>query len=258
LAASVTIEARVLSLVGDVLGLLDLGEFRAGLLDALPRAVPADWVSLNEVGPDPQTTLALVEPPAPRRLHDVFALHAHENPILRWYQETGDGRAIRFSDVIAQKDLHALDLYRKLYREMNVEYQIAFTLPSTAERLLAIALSRGQDDFTDQERDLLNLARPHLIQGYRNALLYSSQRDSGPRGTPTDQIQSLQALGLTTREAQVLRLASMGRSDRDIAPELQISYRTVQKHLQNCYRKLGVGDRSEAAGIAWLSMDPPA
>jgi DNA-binding CsgD family transcriptional regulator len=256
----VTLEARVLSLVGDVLGLLDIGEFRAGLLEALPRAVPADWVSLNEVGPDPQTTLALVVPSAPRRLHDVFALHAHENPILRWYQRTGDGRAIRFSDVITQEDLHALDLYRKLYREMNVEHQIAFTLPSTAKRLLAIALSRGQDDFTDQERDLLNLARPHLIQGYRNALLYSGQGGPGPRRTPSDQaqIQCLQTLGLTTREAQVLRLASRGRSDRDIAPELQISYRTVQKHLQNCYRKLGVGDRSAAAGVAWLSMDTPA
>jgi DNA-binding CsgD family transcriptional regulator len=253
-----TPEARVLGLVGDVLGLLEIGEFRAGLLEALPRVVPADWVSINEVAPDPQGTVALIEPPAPQRLHAAFARHAHQNPILRWYQRTGDGRATRFSDVGTREELHALDLYRELYREMNVEHQIAFTLPSTAERLLAVALSRGQSDFTDQERDLLNLARPHLIQGYRNALLYSGRRDAGWGGRPSfgpPLLQSLMALGLTGREAQVLRLASMGRSDRDIAPALQISHRTVQKHLQNCYRKLGVRDRSEAAGVVWDPMD---
>ncbi|MEA2471352.1 MAG: hypothetical protein QOE38_2351, partial [Thermoleophilaceae bacterium] len=35
----------LLELVGEVVGLLDIHEFRSGLLDALRRAVPVDWIS---------------------------------------------------------------------------------------------------------------------------------------------------------------------------------------------------------------------
>ena len=48
-----TVHARVLDLVGDVSAFLELDEFRDGMLLALLAAVPCDWVSLNQVGPDP-------------------------------------------------------------------------------------------------------------------------------------------------------------------------------------------------------------
>jgi DNA-directed RNA polymerase specialized sigma24 family protein len=46
-------------------------------------------------------------------------------------------------------------------------------------------------------------------------------------------------------------LVPRGRSNRDTAAILGISPRTVQKHLENCFRKLGVSDRSAAAELAW-------
>ncbi len=59
------------------------------------------------------------------------------------------------------------------------------------------------------------------------------------------------AEGLTKREAQVLRLIALGRSNADAATQLGLSDRTVQKHLENAFPKLGVATRSEAAGRAW-------
>ena len=163
---------------------------------------------------------------------------------------TRDGRALRFSDLVTRRELHRLELYRKVYLPLGVEYQIAFTLPSAAQRVLGIALSRGDRDFTAIERDLLNLARPYLIQAYRNALAHTElARGAGRQIVVAD----LLALGLTERQSQVLRLVAMGRSDHDAAGELGIGVRTVQKHLEHCYRTLGVGDRSQAARLAWAA-----
>lgn len=54
-------------------------------------------------------------------------------------------------------------------------------------------------------------------------------------------------LGLTRREAQVLALAAHGLTDAEIAGELFLSPRTVAKHLEHAYAKLGVGTRYAAA-----------
>ena len=50
------------------------------------------------------------------------------------------------------------------------ELQMAFSLPSAPDRIIGVALSRADPDFTDAERDLLNRARPLLIQAFRAAV----------------------------------------------------------------------------------------
>ena len=59
-----------------------------------------------------------------------------------------------------------------------------------------------------------------------------------------------QRLGLTTREAEVLLWLGRGKTNRDIAEILSLSPRTVNKHLELIYAKIGVENRSSAAGIA--------
>lgn len=50
---------------------------------------------------------------------------------------------------------------------------------------------------------------------------------------------------LTSREKQVFRYVSDGKSSSEIATILGVSCRTVEKHVQNIYSKMGVHDRSE-------------
>jgi DNA-binding CsgD family transcriptional regulator len=231
-----------------VIGLLDLEELCQGMLRTLREAVPAEWCALNELPADLPHTISLTEPEVPRELHVAFARYALQNPLAAYYLGTMDGRAMRFSDLLTRRELHKLDLYHEVYRPLGVEYQIAFTLPSSAHQVLGIALSRGKRDFTVTERDLLNLARPYLIQAYRNALAHTAlARGAGRQIVVSD----LLALGLTRRQAEVLRLVAMGRSDQDAAAALGITVRTAQKHLEHCYRTLAVNDRSQAAQLAW-------
>jgi ATP/maltotriose-dependent transcriptional regulator MalT len=59
--------------------------------------------------------------------------------------------------------------------------------------------------------------------------------------------RALRSDGLSTREAQVLELVAGGRTNKEIAAELVVSVHTVERHLQNAYRKIGVRNRSDAA-----------
>jgi hypothetical protein len=55
-------DARVLEIVEDVIGIGDLDEFRLSLLRSLMRVVPSDWASLNDLGPNPDDVAVLVIP----------------------------------------------------------------------------------------------------------------------------------------------------------------------------------------------------
>jgi HD-GYP domain-containing protein (c-di-GMP phosphodiesterase class II) len=68
--------------------------------------------------------------------------------------------------------------------------------------------------------------------------------------------------GLTPREAEVLVRLGQGRSNPEIAAELQVSRKTVSTHLEHIYAKLGVNTRTEAAlfamrhGLIEIAGDP--
>ncbi|HEX7823167.1 MAG TPA: DNA-binding response regulator [Sphingobium sp.] len=59
-----------------------------------------------------------------------------------------------------------------------------------------------------------------------------------------------QELGLTPREADVLLWTARGKSNKDMSEILNISARTVNKHLDHIFIKLGVENRASAAAVA--------
>src|SRR6185312_2222421 len=124
------LDARLLDLIGDVCGLLDIDELRHGLLDALHRTLPSEYISLNDIGPGPREVVVLMSPEATPELVEAWVRNAHQNPLLQRYQRTQDGRAMRFSDVCSAEELHGLSLYREVYEPLGVEHQMAFTLPA--------------------------------------------------------------------------------------------------------------------------------
>lgn len=57
-------------------------------------------------------------------------------------------------------------------------------------------------------------------------------------------------MGLTSREVEVLRLVVSGKTNQEIGIALGISEKTVEKHLEGVFSKLGVASRVEAAVVA--------
>ena len=81
--------------------------------------------------------------------------------------------------------------------------------------------------------------------------LYRLREVADPEAVQLAQtLQLQQALALTAREAEVLLWISRGKANRDISEILSISPRTVNKHLEQVFEKLGVENRASAAARA--------
>jgi DNA-binding CsgD family transcriptional regulator/GAF domain-containing protein len=161
----------VLDLVGEANDAEDLAAFRAGVMPALRRLLPADFVAYNELVDGGVPVATICDPVAPEEQLTSWARYAAQNPLYQRFVRTRDGRAYSFSDVIARRDLEALELYREVFVPMGLRDQVAFALPAPKHLVIAIAISRGGPEFTQRDRDVLDLARPHLVQAYRNAEL---------------------------------------------------------------------------------------
>lgn len=160
-----------LSFLREIYADLDLENFAAHVVSALPKVVPSEWTSYNEVNPQSQTVTYIMEPvpsdsPESER---AFERHVHEHPLVRHYQRTRDGKAVKISDFLTQSEFHRLGLYNEFFRELEVERQMAITLPAPAPLVIGIAVNRSGKDFSERDRLLFNLLRPHLIQAYHNA-----------------------------------------------------------------------------------------
>jgi DNA-binding NarL/FixJ family response regulator len=84
----------------------------------------------------------------------------------------------------------------------------------------------------------------------RRARLRPIEAEPSP-AQDTDAVpDELEQLGLTAREAEVLRLVADGLSNSQIAERLFISRKTASVHVSNILSKLGVSTRVEAAALA--------
>ena len=328
--------------------------FRRHLMEGLPRLVPSSMISYNDISAD-GAPLLLLDPPdamTPERVSDFLRL-ADQNPLIAHYMRTADPRPMKISDLIDRRAFRRTELYRTVYRPMGVEYQMAFTLPSAPGAIVGVALNRDRADFTERDRRVLELVRPHLAQARRDAatretarllstvleralgdegraalavgpdggVAFASggafallerylppppspglvpeavaewrrpERDRGlmpssdmvvdgpagrllarllpaPERTGYDVIlleehrvghepAALAALGLSARQAEVLSLVARGRTNAEIAALLHLSPRTVQKHLEHVYDRLGVRSRAAATARAVAAARSP-
>ena len=163
--------------IREMYALRDLQEFQTYIVSALPRVVPADYISYNEANPRARRNTYMSRPRVPAEYEPAFLKHMGEHPIIAHYQETHNGEALRISDLVPRRGFHRLALYNEFFRPLRTEYQMAFTLPAAAPLVVGVALSRSRIDFSDGERRLLDLLRPHLVQAYRNAEAVTRMRE---------------------------------------------------------------------------------
>ncbi len=166
----------LLELLGEAHHAEDLAGFRTALLDVLPRIIPAAYTSYNEVGADGTPLVAMVTPEVSERILRRWARYGHQNPLVQHHLATRDPRAHRLSDVIAMSEFRERELYHEVFVPLGVEHQLAVTLPAPPRLLIGLVFADA-DDFTDTQRQLLDLARPHLIQAHANAALRERLHD---------------------------------------------------------------------------------
>ena len=121
--------------------------------------------------------------------------------------------------------------------------------PAAADGRLPDAVYATLSTQTDQ---VLTTAAGHLLSvrnmgkvGIGETMLLLEQ--SAANGAPPSR---LSVAALTPRETEVLSWLAKGKTNRDIGDILGMSHRTVNKHLEHIFEKLGVETRAAAAALA--------
>lgn len=169
----------VVEVISAVAAVDDPGSFGPVAMEALAGVVRFDSISYNEVDTETGRAFFFSDPPYdPANGADLegFPRLIRQNPILRHQEATDDGSACRLSDFVTLDELHELDLYRRIYGPLGVEYQVAFALATKRPLVIAFALNRYDTDFDDHDVAVLDALRPHLIQAYRNAQAVAALR----------------------------------------------------------------------------------
>jgi DNA-binding CsgD family transcriptional regulator len=196
-------------------------------------------------------------------LAESFARHMDENPCIAYFRRTGDGRATKLSDFLTQRELRGLGYYDEYLRRVGLEHRMSVVLPNGPGSVAALALGRSSRDFSERDRLLLDLLRPHLAQAHDNALALERLREASAcpdPDTPGETLisrESLRLLGLTEREADILQAIARGKTNKQVAASMYVSPFTVKTHLQRVYRKLGVRRRTEAVARALQPHELP-
>jgi DNA-binding CsgD family transcriptional regulator len=149
----------------------------------------------------------------------------------------GDLRSIvKLADFYSSRQWHSTGMYSDICRPWGWEHDLMLTLPAAPSpvsgpgRTLRLFFFRGPGaDFSEHDRALLVLLRPHLHQAYL---------DAERRRHPVPQ--------LTPRQNDLLHLLAAGHTNAQIARRLGISEGTVRTHLENIYERLHVSSRTAA------------
>ena len=148
--------------------------------------------------------------------------------------------------VVGRPEFQRSALYGNDHRCIRLEYAMAMPLFSDQCALVSVVLNRHGHDFSERDRERLELVRPHLAFLYRHARK-GVATPSGESALPSPVTASVVSPpGLTLREGEVMTWLACGKTDAEIAALLSISPRTVQKHLEHIYVKLGVETRTAA------------
>jgi DNA-binding CsgD family transcriptional regulator len=128
--------------------------------------VPCDLVETFEVDRVRRRDLPLTGP-QDERWWEI----AHQHPICNYVEETGDFRALTLSDFLTRAELHRLELYDERMRPYGLEYSIMLALPSPPWHERGFHLYRSRRDFSNRDREVLDLLSPHLVRVFRSVEL---------------------------------------------------------------------------------------
>lgn len=155
---------------------LDLDAFPRETIAALRQVVRCPFGSYNDIDPEAARITYVVEPAealVPSVDLDVRQ-YLREQPVISNHARTGDGSPRMLSDFMTRRQFRRTTIYNENYRRSGVEYQMTFMLDGVrgqSSSNIAIALDRDRSgpDFSEREREVVSLLRPHIMTAYQNA-----------------------------------------------------------------------------------------
>jgi DNA-binding NarL/FixJ family response regulator len=142
---------------------------------------------------------------------------------------------VRRSDLHSDPEFRRLPTFEAVFAPLKARRQLVVGVQPDAHRRVAVVFNRAAPDFAQHDVAVAEALRPRIGRALARF------GGAGPRRGK-----------VSPREADVLDLLCHGLTDRQIGTRLGISPRTVDKHLEHAYVKLGVRCRVQAA-TRWTS-----
>ena len=234
-----------MDLHGDVVSLVDSLTSTVGdglayplISDFIAKILPGDDVMWTDIRFDNSPTRAYRrssgdDPLLARALTD----HGLQLPALQSYLTSSDLSPRRVSDICSESAWTGLRAYDETFAGTGERYQLSIVLkvqPPTRGR--GWVVTRTLRDFTNAEVEIAERLHPLLV-----AVDHLTRSGEPSVGNGYD---------LTSRETQILHHLAKGATAARIGRELGLSDRTVGKHLEHIYAKLGCHDRLVAVDRA--------
>jgi DNA-binding CsgD family transcriptional regulator len=230
----------------------DCDAFVARALDTLPALVPSDLTTLSlcDLRRGTRTVFARKGEAISDAARESFDRHFRNHPLVRFHGSHPRGPTQRISDCPVGEAFRNSALYADYYNNIGIRYVMALPLRIDESNVVSIVFNRSASDFQDNERALLEGVRPVLAALYRERLKRTRDRGALSAG-------HLEALPLTRTEREVLALLAAGKTNAEIGALLGNSARTVQKHVEHIFQKLGVETRTAAVVRALTAAGSP-
>lgn len=123
--------------------------------EMVPSEGRIEWTAVPDQGPK-------LEEFAP-----IFEKLMRQNPLVRHFEDTGDTRAMMWSDFVSLEQLQETPLFQEMFRPLGIASQMAVTLPTPPGIVVGFAINSDRNGFEDRDRTILNALRPHLAHAYR-------------------------------------------------------------------------------------------
>lgn len=172
---------------------------------------------------------------------DPLNLRAYEryyqfhDPITQQMQRFQVG--VRATDVLPHEELRKTEFFNDFLNKDGLYWGVNLYAWHQGRNLgdMRIWRDKRRENFSQDDLRLLDMLQPAFVTALARAQKPSSNEAPG---------MNLLSQRLTQREQDTARLVMLGMADKEIARELNISTTTVRTHLDNAFRKIGVGSRA--------------
>ncbi|MCA9467712.1 MAG: helix-turn-helix transcriptional regulator [Nitrospira sp.] len=153
----------------------DLETFQKNVVKAAARLFPADLTVFNDHDLQTHQVHYRLYPhafPALPEAPDIlrWGLAHNDIPMYPFWKKIGEGRAVRFSDLVPKSQQSRWAFFHEFYLPHHIPYGIVMMVSVLGSWHLSLSFHRTDTDFSPHQRDLINLLRPHLSQALHNAL----------------------------------------------------------------------------------------
>jgi len=163
----------------ELLAYRTLEAFPAAAVRAIGHLVPGIRHGCIVVDLRSRRTVALTSDPPdamPSGMEQIAARCAHEHPLVIRRREMRDGQTHKISDFVTRREFMRTSTYAEVYRPIDAFDQLGFELPSPDGVVVGIGVNRGRTPFTERDRTVLDLLRPHVAAAYRAARMGSAMQ----------------------------------------------------------------------------------